>query len=83
MLPRDEQIVLIESKPPIKSKKIFYYKDSFFTKRLIPPVEIPTQEPFDPNKFSANAGTQENQNENSDAEAEAEAESDPAAAEEN
>lgn len=81
LLPRDEQIVLIESKPPIKSKKIFYYKDSFFTQRLIPPVDIPIQEPFDPNKFSANAGTQESQDENS--EAEAEAESDPAAAEEN
>lgn len=81
LLPRDEQIVLIESKPPIRSKKIFYYKDNFFTKRLIPPVEIPTQEPFDPNKFSANAGTQENQSENSDAEAESE--SDPDAAEEN
>ena len=62
LLPRDEQIVLIESKPPIRSKKIFYYKDSFFTKRLLPPVEIPTQEPYDPNKFSPSGGGEANQN---------------------
>ena len=49
-LPRDEQIILIESKPPIKTQKIFYYKDSFFTKRLIKPVAIPQQEPFDAKK---------------------------------
>lgn len=49
-LPRDEQIVLIESMPPIKSKKIFYYKDKFFTKRLLPPTFVPTQVPFDPRK---------------------------------
>ena len=47
-LPRDEQIVLIESFPPIKSKKIFYYKDKFFTKRLVKPVFVPKQEPYDP-----------------------------------
>ena len=49
-LPRDEQIVLIESFPPIKSKKIFYYKDTFFTKRLIKPIFVPTQKPYDPRK---------------------------------
>lgn len=49
-LPRDEQILLIESQPPIKSKKIIYYKDPFFTKKLIPPITIPQQEPFDPQK---------------------------------
>ncbi|MDX1916589.1 MAG: type IV secretory system conjugative DNA transfer family protein [Rickettsiaceae bacterium] len=48
LLPRDEQIVLIESFPPIKSKKIFYYKDKFFTARLIKPVFVPTQAPYDP-----------------------------------
>ena len=48
-LPRDEQILLIEATPPIKSKKIFYYKDSFFTKRLMKPTIIPTQEPYMPN----------------------------------
>lgn len=45
-LPRDEQIVLIESFPPIKSQKIKYYADKFFTKRLLKPSEIPTQEPY-------------------------------------
>jgi type IV secretion system protein VirD4 len=49
-LPRDEQILLIESKPPIKSKKIKYFDDSFFTKRLIPPIPLPQQEPYDPKK---------------------------------
>lgn len=49
-LPRDEQIILIESKPPIKSKKIMYFKDNFFTKRLLKPTEIPVQEPYSPNE---------------------------------
>jgi len=49
-LPRDEQIILVESNPPIKTKKIFYYKDSFFTKRLLKQVDVPFQEPFDPRK---------------------------------
>lgn len=47
-LPRDEQIVLIESFPPIKSRKIKYYEDKFFTSRLLPPTFVPTQVPFDP-----------------------------------
>ena len=52
-LPRDEQIILIESHAPIKTKKIFYYEDSFFTKRLLPKVPVPIQEPFDPRKKKA------------------------------
>jgi type IV secretion system protein VirD4 len=52
LLPRDEQIVLIESFPPIKSKKIKYYEDSFFKKRLLPPTPIPQQEPYDPRKLN-------------------------------
>lgn len=47
-LDRDEQILLIEASPPIKSRKIKYYSDSMFTKRLLPPIEIPKQEPFTP-----------------------------------
>jgi hypothetical protein len=47
-LPRDEQIILIESQPPIRSKKIFYYQDKFFTTRLLPPTFVPTQKPYDP-----------------------------------
>jgi type IV secretion system protein VirD4 len=51
MLPRDEQILLIESTYPIKSKKIRYYEDKFFTKKLFDPIPVPNQEPFDPKKF--------------------------------
>jgi len=53
-LPRDDQIVLIESFPPIRSKKIKYYEDKFFTNRLLPPTFIPTQTPFDPNAAKNN-----------------------------
>ncbi|NRB10070.1 MAG: type IV secretory system conjugative DNA transfer family protein [Rickettsiaceae bacterium] len=53
-LPRDDQIVLIESFPPIRSKKIKYYADKYFTKRLLPPTFVPTQEPYDPNKDRSN-----------------------------
>ncbi|MCH2546414.1 MAG: type IV secretory system conjugative DNA transfer family protein [Alphaproteobacteria bacterium] len=49
-LPRDEQIILVESNPPIKTKKIFYFKDPFFTKRLMKEIPIPFQEPYDPRK---------------------------------
>ena len=42
-LPRDEQILLIESFSPIKSKKIFYYKDRMFTKRLLKAITLPQQ----------------------------------------
>jgi type IV secretion system protein VirD4 len=47
-LPRDEQIILIESFSPIRCKKIFYYKDPFFTKRLMPKIPLPIQEAYDP-----------------------------------
>lgn len=49
-LPRDEQILLIESCDPIKSKKIKYYEDSFFKKRVLAPISVPQQEPYDPRK---------------------------------
>ncbi len=49
-LPRDEQIILIESFAPIRTKKIFYYKDRFFMRRIKPPTPIPVQEPYDPRK---------------------------------
>ena len=54
-LPRDEQIILIESFAPIKTKKIFYFKDKFFKKRLLPKEPIPQQEPYDPRKKKAEA----------------------------
>ncbi len=47
-LPRDDQIILIESFSPIRCKKIFYYKDPFFTKRLLPKIPLPVQEAYDP-----------------------------------
>ncbi|MGE0754865.1 MAG: type IV secretory system conjugative DNA transfer family protein [Alphaproteobacteria bacterium] len=49
-LPRDEQIILIESHPPIRTKKIFYFKDKFFMKRVLKPTPVPQQEPYDPRK---------------------------------
>ncbi|KAF8818572.1 type IV secretory system conjugative DNA transfer family protein [Rickettsia endosymbiont of Cardiosporidium cionae] len=42
-LPKDEQILLIESSPPIKSKKILYYQDKNFTKKLLPKTFVPNQ----------------------------------------
>ncbi len=51
-LPREEQILLIEASPPIKSKKIIYYKDKFFTKKLLKQIHIPTQEPYIPGRSS-------------------------------
>ncbi|GFZ80641.1 type IV secretion system protein VirD4 [Rickettsiales bacterium] len=50
MLPRDEQILLIESTAPIKSKKIKYYEETMFKRRLLKATFVPTQEPFDPEK---------------------------------
>ena len=49
-LPRDQQIILVESSPPIKTKKIVYFKDRFFTKKILPHTFVPEQEPYDPRK---------------------------------
>lgn len=49
-LDRDKQILLIESSPPIMSKKLKYYEDPMFTKRLLPPIEVPQLDPYDPRK---------------------------------
>jgi type IV secretion system protein VirD4 len=51
-LPRDEQILMIESQPPIRSKKIEYFTDKFFTSRLLPAIEVPFQEPYDPSNLT-------------------------------
>jgi type IV secretion system protein VirD4 len=51
MLPRDDQILLIESTSPIKSKKIKYFEEPMFKKRLLSKVFVPTQEPYDTRKF--------------------------------
>ena len=47
-LPRDQQIILVESELPIKTRKIIYYKDSFFTRKLLGQSEVPTQDAYDP-----------------------------------
>ncbi len=57
-LPRDEQIILIESQPPIKSKKIFYFKDKFFTSRLLKKIAIPKQKPYMPD-YSKNKSSKD------------------------
>lgn len=45
-LPRDQEIILIESKNPILCNKIFYYKDKMFTKRLLEKTFVPKQTPY-------------------------------------
>ena len=50
-LPRDDQIIVIEAHSPIKCKKITYYKDKFFIRRLQKPSFVPTQKPYDPKDF--------------------------------
>jgi type IV secretion system protein VirD4 len=60
-LPRDDQIVLIESFPPMRSKKIKYYEDRAFTSKLKPPSFVPTQEPYDPRKHNPAALNKSNE----------------------
>jgi type IV secretion system protein VirD4 len=64
-LPKDEQIILIEAFPPIKSKKIKYYEDSFFKKRLLPPSPIPTQKPYEINSVISESDSKEEEVTNS------------------
>lgn len=58
-LPRDEEIILIESQPPIRAKKITYFNDKFFTKKLLPKIDIPKQEPYMPDLSSSKAAKEE------------------------
>lgn len=51
-MPREDQIILIESQPPIRAKKIFYFKDRMFKSRLLPKIKIPKQEPYMPDHAS-------------------------------
>ena len=44
-LPREDQIILIESQPPVKCKKIIYFKERFFMSRISKQIPIPKQEP--------------------------------------
>jgi type IV secretion system protein VirD4 len=54
-LPRDEQILLIESQPPVRCKKITYFNDRFFTGKLLSKVDIPVQAPYMPDYSKARA----------------------------
>lgn len=40
-LPNDDEIIFYEGCPPIRCKKNWYFKNAFFRKRILPPVEIP------------------------------------------
>ncbi len=42
-LPKDDQIILIEASGPIRTKKIKYYEDRFFMRRLMKKSYVPTQ----------------------------------------
>lgn len=44
-LPREDQIILIESQPPVKCKKIIYFKDRFFMSRISKQIPVPKQMP--------------------------------------
>lgn len=54
-LPREDEIILIESQPAIRAKKIIYFKDKFFTKKLWEKTKIPHQVPYMPD-YSKNKG---------------------------
>lgn len=41
-LPKHEEIIIAEASYPIRARKIAYYKDAVFKKRLLPPPSIPT-----------------------------------------
>ncbi len=49
-LPKDDQIILIEANPPVKCKKIVYYKDKLFSSRIMKPIKVPKQEAYVPKK---------------------------------
>lgn len=57
-LPREDQIVLIESQPPIRCKKIIYFKEKFFTSKLLKKTQIPQQKPYMPD-YSRNKGSKD------------------------
>jgi type IV secretion system protein VirD4 len=49
-MPREDQIILIESQPPIRAKKILYFRERIFKKRLLKKTKIPVQEPYMPDR---------------------------------
>lgn len=40
-LPKHEEIIITEASCPVRARKIAYYKDSSFQKRLLPPPSVP------------------------------------------
>lgn len=40
-LPKHEEIIITEASPPVRARKIAYYKDASFQKRLLPPPSVP------------------------------------------
>ncbi len=65
-LPKTDQIILIEASPPIRCKKIRYFKDSFFTRKIQKPIPIPKQKPYTP-KRAKPQGQPQQQNANTNA----------------
>ncbi len=55
-LDRADEIILIESQPPIRCKKIIYFKERLFTSRLLPKIDIPHQIPYMPNHTGKKGG---------------------------
>ncbi len=55
-LAREDQIILIESQPPIRCKKIIYFQEKMFTSRLIGKVDIPHQAPYMPDHTANKKG---------------------------
>ena len=65
-LPREDQIILIESQPPVRCKKIIYFKDKFFTSRISKQIPIPKQEPNMPNLSKKGDNKEEENNKTND-----------------
>ena len=55
-LDRADEIILVESQPPIRCKKIIYFKEKLFTSRLLEKVEIPHQKPYMPDHATNKKG---------------------------
>lgn len=45
-LPRKQEIVMVEAAPPVRAKKIVYYKDKAFKARIMSPVALPQINPI-------------------------------------
>jgi len=42
-LPNDDEIVMVSGQPPIQAKKLRYYQDRNFTRRILPPPVLATE----------------------------------------